>query len=717
MKELNVHILLFSLAFTVVHSLLDVKPPRLCHDEEVYATGNATLICEGDKNLTWTFKYHNEEIKVEGYINSESNGTYVSKLSLNDQNHQGHYYCHYENESFNDGKASDSTHVYLFHDYEDFAKIESAPDDIEVEGNVGEEVVLDCRPTRPNLTVVVTHGIKQLHANPLEDPKMGFVLHNLTTEDSGEYMCKIEEERKTFKVTVREPPSPPWLNISKNTYPVVGYYLELHCRILDDNYKSQPTFDWIQPMRDNRTSHRTEHHNLNNYPFYTSHLRIENITMDDSGTYSCKARVEGRLPTEKSLNIIVKENMDSFIKILNITQNITCGKGENATWDLEVESFPPMPIYQLSSRFIPEQFENGTKRLTLANVTPSDFGEHRVVIKTRNNSDGIKSVNVSLYLEVESDTELLITGINGITEKNSTTTAICNATGYPLENITWHYQSCPRGECPDSFMTPTDARIAYVVHRENHFSSEYTFVAKELARIQCRSGSTKKTTDIIISEFTMPYSFKLNVSGDIKDLQKNSSYNSIETDPIHLICAASRFYFNELNLTFTLEEQKASFEEDEKIIQADTSTELDLIKTLYIENVNSSHKGNYTCFANAKRGHKSKLLTLDHKVDELIAAYLTGFGNMLKEDYKVSQKIRAAFTFNCSVSGTPVIDIMWTKDDQPLPSDFGEFRKNNQVIIISDFKPKIHSGHYKCEARNRGGSVRGFLTLTEDDSG
>ncbi|XP_064098761.1 vascular endothelial growth factor receptor 1-like [Macrobrachium nipponense] len=453
MRELEIYILLLlGPSFTAVQSQTDlVKPPKTKHEEELLVHENATLVCEGDKKFVWTFKYQDREVRFQEKINHGKVGdTHVSTLQLNNSNSQGHYYCHYENTDLSDPGASATTYVYLFSKDKDFAELHLSEEIGTIKGNKGDQVVLDCRPTHPNLTVVVEHGDKEIHRGPLEDPRVGFVLRNLTNEHRGDYLCKIHDVVKEFHVEVLGPPTPPWLNISKNTYPVVGYDMELYCRILDNKYEAEPTFTWIQPVKDNRTSQTTEHHRLHSHMFYTNYLRVRNVTLKDSGTYKCKVNIQGMLPTEMTSNLIIKETEDPFVYVKPVTQNLTCNKGENVTWELEVESFPPMPRFETNARFIHKRFKNGTNKLLIEKVAPSDFGEHTVTITTANNySKGVKTARAQLYLTVLSQTELKIAGIRDTTEENSTITATCNATGYPMEKITWQYQSCPRGECPN----------------------------------------------------------------------------------------------------------------------------------------------------------------------------------------------------------------------------------------------------------------------------
>ncbi|XP_066985787.1 vascular endothelial growth factor receptor kdr-like isoform X2 [Macrobrachium rosenbergii] len=446
--------------------------------------------------------------------------------------------------------------------------------------------------------------------------------------------------------------------------------------------------------------------------YYTSYLRVPNVTLEDSGTYNCTVNIEGRSPLPATRDINIKENENPFLTVSTDTQNITCSTGEDVFWKLEVASFPPSFTLQSNSKIDHRQYPNGTCILEKKRATPSDFGEHTVTVTT-NTSLGVKTEQVSLYLEVKSETELKITGINATTRPNATITLSCNAIGYPMENITWHYQSCPDGVCPESFREPEGSEITYAVHKGNHHSSECTFVAKEFARIRCRSGKKEEFANIVVSEFAESFSFKYSGTGGMKDLLTTSNYTSIETDSFALTCAASRFTFSSVNLTFSHSGKGVSSGDyTVPVVKISKVGDFDMIATLDVANVSSRDDGTYKCTGLRKTGDQSREMTLYHKVDALIPVVLEGTGNMRPNDHKEERMVRHAFTFSCSVSGTPPIDITWTKDDQPLPSNFGELGEDNQTITIAHLDPIIHSGRFVCEPRNRAGSVRGFLTLT-----
>ncbi|XP_064098717.1 vascular endothelial growth factor receptor kdr-like [Macrobrachium nipponense] len=513
MREIKVYILLFWLGFTAVRSQQDVSPPRILNGEELLVNGGpVTLTCEGDEPFVWTYKYLDCHYDM-GKQNqtSKTDGSYRSQLTLNNQNSQGHYHCHYENTSLSDPRASASTYVYLFSDEERFAEIESDwCQDSRITGNVGGQVVLDCRPTQPNLTVVVEHGDEEIHRGPLEDPRAGYELRNLTEDSSGEYRCSVHNFSKVFEVEVQGTLKSPKLGITKNTFPVVGYSMELFCQIPDNKFQLEPTFTWTRLNKDKRTVESLpEHHRVQSHMYYASYLLVQNVTLEDSGTYECTVNTEGRPPLQTATYISIRESEDPFLKVSPVTQNITLREGDELFWELEVESFPPFPIIQTSDEeFYVMQDENGITIHREFFVDSYDFGEHTVNISTRSHSLGVKTAQVHLYLKVESETILWIQEINAITTPNdtvmrrlnSTVTLQCNAIVYPMENITWHYQSCPNGEpCPQSFSDLKCSQITYAVQKENNHSSECTFVATETARILCRSGDEVESKNIVVS--------------------------------------------------------------------------------------------------------------------------------------------------------------------------------------------------------------------------
>ncbi|XP_066984797.1 uncharacterized protein [Macrobrachium rosenbergii] len=263
MREVKVYILLLGLSFTAVCSQQDAKPPRILEGEQLLANGTVTLTCVGDEPLVWTYKYQDCQVEMRNQPRTlKTDDKYQSKLELSGINSQGHYHCHYENTSLSDPGASASTYVYLFSDEEDFAEPDLGPCQNHKEtGHVGGQVVLDCRPTQPNLTVVVEHGGKEIHRGPLEDPRAGYELRNLTEDSKGQYKCyifsgyiykngnkSIEVEGTAFILEFKGPLKPPRLNIAKNTFPVVGYDMKLFCQILDNKFQSQPTLPGLCPM-------------------------------------------------------------------------------------------------------------------------------------------------------------------------------------------------------------------------------------------------------------------------------------------------------------------------------------------------------------------------------------------------------------------------------------------------------------------------------------
>ncbi|XP_064098713.1 vascular endothelial growth factor receptor kdr-like [Macrobrachium nipponense] len=710
MREIKVYILLFWLSFTAVRSQQDVSPPRILNGEQLLVNGGpVTLTCEGHGLLIWTYKYQDCHYDMGKQTQmSKTDGSYRSQLTLNDHNRQGHYHCHYNNTSLSDPGASVSTYVYIFSDKERFAQMD--PDlcqDSRITGNVGGQVVLDCRPTQPNLTVVVEHGEEEIHRGPLEDPRAGYELRNLTEDSSGKYRCSVHNFSKVFEVEVQGTLKPPKLGIIKNTFPVVGYSMHLFCQIPNNKFQSEPAFKWIRFNKDNRTFQTLpEHYRVQSDMYYTSYRLVLNVALEDSGTYECTVRTEGQPPLQTAMYISIKESGDPFLKVSPVTQNITLRVWDQLVWKLEVESFPPFPIIETSSKFDVTQDEDGTTELKKYPLTPSDFGEHTVNLSTRSHSLGVKTAQVHLYLKVKSKTKLNITRINAIERPNSTVTIGCTAIGYPMESITWHHQSCPNGEpCLQPFSDLKCSQITYAVHKENHHSSECSFVATESARIRCRSGEKTKSADIMVSEFAEPLSFMYNGNCTMV-YQSTTSYCTVkETDSFTLTCAASKFRFDSVELRFSPTD-KGVFDEDFKEIGTFDSSHHNHISTFDVATASRRHQGRYDCIGDVDISSRG-IIPSDNRVNErtrtIYLDVLKERRNMLPKDYRKVEMVGDAFTFDCSYFGPPPEDIIWTKDGQPLPGNFGEFRENNQTMTIPHLDPTIHTGHYVCE---RGGKLK-----------
>ncbi|XP_066979048.1 platelet-derived growth factor receptor beta-like [Macrobrachium rosenbergii] len=170
--------------------------------------------------------------------------------------------------------------------------------------------------------------------------------------------------------------------------------MKLFCQILDNKFQSQPTFTWTLP-NGRKVEIAPEYHSVQSHMYYTSYLRVPNVTLEDSGTYNCTVNIEGRSPLPATRDINIKENENPFLTVSTDTQNITCSTGEDVFWKLEVASFPPSFTLQSNSKIDHRQYPNGTCILEKKRATPSDFGEHTVTVTT-NTSLGVKTEQVSL---------------------------------------------------------------------------------------------------------------------------------------------------------------------------------------------------------------------------------------------------------------------------------------------------------------------------------
>ncbi|XP_064098982.1 vascular endothelial growth factor receptor kdr-like isoform X2 [Macrobrachium nipponense] len=197
--------------------------------------------------------------------------------------------------------------------------------------------------------------------------------------------------------------------------------------------------------------------------------------------------------------------------------------------------------------------------------------------------------------------------------------------------------------------------------------------------------------------------------------QSATSYCTVkETHRFTLTCAASKFLFNSVELWFSPTD-KGVFDGEGKEIGTFDSSPHDHISTFDVANASRSHQGRYDCIGVLAEIFPKKMIFFANRLYEkkrfIYLDVLKERRNMLLKGDKKDAMVGDAFTFDCSYFDPPPKDITWTKDGQPLPSNFSEFRENSQTMTIPHLDPTIHTGHYVCETERWGRSVRGSLTL------
>ncbi|XP_075962732.1 Schwann cell myelin protein-like [Anarhichas minor] len=432
----------FSLKATVSVKGLTQKPtvmiPPLTEGQQTTLTCTAPGLCSGsDPNITWTWRGAGEkDSHITGNITAVTQ-RHSSTLTFNPsaEQHGTDVTCKV---SFTNSITTEETVTLNVTYVKEFR----------ITGNTsvkeGETLHLTCSVesfppslitwTKPSETNM-QNGIETNWQNNTEtfmqrERGIGtFSISNVTTEDSGRYICRAEYLNQTLvenvdvKVKyVRKP------LITGDTTVEEGDALNLTCRV-ESFPPSHITWTVLgsNTKLDNGLDTDLQNHTG------SATLVIPNVTTEDSGRYICRAEY---------LNKTLVENVDVKVKYVRkplITGDTTVEEGDALNLTCRVESFPPSHITwtvlgsntKLDNGLDTDlQNHTGSATLVIPNVTTEDSGRY---ICTAQHLDR----TVTTYADVTVTWFSKILNNSGCEVESEVLTCVCISEGFPLPTINW----------------------------------------------------------------------------------------------------------------------------------------------------------------------------------------------------------------------------------------------------------------------------------------
>ncbi|KAM6936297.1 myelin-associated glycoprotein-like [Lycodopsis pacificus] len=256
-----------------------------------------------------------------------------------------------------------------------------------------------------------------------------FSISNVTTEDSGRYICRAEYLNQTLvenvdvKVTYMRKPL-----LSGDTTVEEGDALNLTCSV-ESFPPSHITWTVLgsNTKLDNGLDTDLQNHTG------SATLVIPNVTAEDSGRYICRAEY---------LNQTLVENVDVKVTYMRkplLTGDTTVEEGDALNLTCSVESFPPSHITwtvlgsntKLGNRLDTDlQNHTGSATLVIPNVTAEDSGQY---ICTARHLDR----TVTTYADVTVTRVSKILKNSGCEVQSEVLTCVCISEGFPLPTINW----------------------------------------------------------------------------------------------------------------------------------------------------------------------------------------------------------------------------------------------------------------------------------------
>ncbi|MED6286351.1 hypothetical protein CHARACLAT_005057 [Characodon lateralis] len=243
------------------------------------------------------------------------------------------------------------------------------------------------------------------------------VIHNVTEEHSGQYVCSANHLNTTLfqdiNITVINETK---LVITGETTVTEGNTLNLTCT--GDIFPSS-LITWTKNGMNKTLNNETQ----SNGRRLT--LVIHNMTAEDSGLYLCTAKLQNNTLTEK-VDVLVK-----YQKGPEITGKSVVTEGHDLNLTCSLDSWP-LSIITWTKTGLSTALKNGSRsaRLVIFNITTEDSGQYLCTAKHPNKTLTTKvDVLVTLLPKILDE--------SGCEAQLEVLTCLCISQGFPSPTITW----------------------------------------------------------------------------------------------------------------------------------------------------------------------------------------------------------------------------------------------------------------------------------------
>uniref|UniRef100_A0A6Q2XMS7 receptor protein-tyrosine kinase n=1 Tax=Esox lucius TaxID=8010 RepID=A0A6Q2XMS7_ESOLU len=672
----------------------------------------------GQRYLEWTTSYNRSRAGHRvSTVDCSGSGFFCTKIQISSAtvNETGEYRCSYKDLAVEDHKTSVAIYVHV-QDY----KVPFVPSDKDYEVvfiSEGVQVVIPCLGSVKDLNVTLHTKFpkKELYPNGKDifwDSIKGFSVPSHLISYAGVVFCQTQIHNETYKSPIYIVAVVGYKIYDLTLTPAherlsVGEKLVLNCTAYTE-LNVAIDFTWTYPVSLKKLWNSLELSNA---------LIIENVTVDYTGEYTCKAS-SGQMMKTASASLVVFEKPfidfddSKWVKVLGV--NVS---SETIKIPVKFDAYPEptvkwyrngQPIRKDEYRFKPAR-----DSLTILDIAEKDAGNYTVVLTNKITKEEQRHsvqllVNVRPHIiekEVAVDTDVHMYGSSPILR--------CTARGIPTPALPHSpYTGCVCVRTRTGACKPHLAnRPALIVNRlltlrrirgvGDTVSSLKIRKAEVHALYRCLT-SNKVGQDSRIILFHVTRGLELSVS---------PSPQPIEQDLVVLKCKADRLIYGNLawyrveNVSdpehvpavqpcraLSLSPQPLSprpLSQPVPSRQQGTNVTLELSLT----NVSWGDEGVYACqVENIKTGEKTCLLR-----------HLTLRGTIPWIPFILN--VSTTTSLECDVTGTPTPTVAWTKNNQTLVEGSGVILGPlNRVLTIQRVK-KEDSGLYTCTACNREGCV------------
>ncbi|CAH1635238.1 unnamed protein product [Spodoptera littoralis] len=684
-----------------------------CQSEIILEAGqNFTLTCRGKTPLNFKQQEVPEEVigpfrieqKNTSDLDDESMFETVLELYNVDRFAIGYYACYDDTVNGSDilnnliEEPNNTEHIAFIYIYVAGTDSLFAPLREVIVPRKQCKVVIECRPTTPDVEVSLTSQSSKTPESIKYSPKIGFLMR---TCSRNAYKCQglrgSEKEWKHIR-NVRVPPVP---TIHRGSPLFLkGENFTLSCSVA---YQPDTVVNlyWVLPtnVRKESVLAKSNEYEIVREPLLFKNITIINATKEHGGSYTCVAKNNCGEKSKSFTKIFLPEPRLKLTPVTTDNPKIT--KQKTVKINTEVVDYPTASFYFLRNNVsLPLDDEENDKYDVTRNPYTGD------VILSIFKTDVFDSANYTLvasngYLKKNYTYEVLIKAKPTINFgpyvdkrylQNSRASLQCVVTGFPLPEVTWSFSN---GETQPSTST--------------HVLSKYKETAildmtvTESGNVSCKASNSEGT--VIETRRLLVYEIH-NGFGIINPEKTWFSQN----EDVNITCIASKYDFynvtwlgpdgEDLRGTNALEYSTNSFS---------------LIAKLKFPQISLNHSGLYTC-------QGSKLDTNSESEVEYInitvAPLQPPIINQPEDDQTIEVVTYQEVELTCQAEGVPPPNLEWYKDGVLMNNDTNAkiyIHKINRTMVNSSIRidrlVEENKGSYECSASSDGQTASRIYTV------
>ncbi|XP_029020278.1 vascular endothelial growth factor receptor kdr-like [Betta splendens] len=725
--ELFTSVLVIVCCLPLVNGRLERHSPKLQPSGSpmvLHKRDSLHLSCRGRGPLQWTLgdpqrSNTSEGVKIELCVTRNHSHSHCSKLAIADLNvsDTGRYSCKYTK---NGSDYIASTYVYVKDPEQPFVTPWYPSSDIVYFFEHNSSIIIPCRTSFPDAVVTLTSSPllpEHILKRRKWDPMVGFEIPHIRNASYGQVTCETTVNGQRFKSMYFIQKQTLVLKNVKitphQTEVLVGDTLILNCTG-ETTWNGRINFTWDFPKeRENRHHvHKTRSDRARNIVMSKA-LFLPNISMEDNGTYRCKAEIG---PTKhKFVEITVSVFEHPFINVsYNGPSSVTVREGKNKLiFKPRVTALPPTDVLIWYKDGIPIGKDSPCYKVS---------GDSLIITHVQSNNAGIftlslgnkekglyKNLSYTLSVLVKpsiSEAELFAKDVQTymLGQQHQLT---CTVYGIPMPNITWKWE-----ECNSSSAQKCIYNTSNTVSTNDRGNNSGNWIKSMNTKAELVKEKNMTVSTLVIGEASTSGVYSCVASNDVgtstlafpfyvTDLPTEVTIEpktAIEGENVTLTCRAARYLYTDLQW----------LDARNKTIRSSASTlhlgRYSMSLSLQLHKVSQNSTKGYKCQANkAQKGTELKSSPL--VVDARRHPWLSW--NLTNQDVNCSSTLMLA----CSAHGIPRPDIVWFKNSVPVTLGPGITMTEAGVLTIERVK-KDDEGLYECVASNVEGSARTSAVVT-----